>query len=175
MSAMIIDQVRTYYSTYLPQTTASLDDPEEFFQELSDQISQRVEQITAQLETNAIVPGQDYLERVGTLNTLRAQALESALAELLYSTPPEVDEDPEPSQTERDLLVMQQEERAVDQRLEMAPGSPEAIEWDRRYPHLVEEVTWMLTDHGELTVEQKREQLAQIMHRQDEARARLRP
>ncbi|MBF6223502.1 hypothetical protein IU479_36185, partial [Nocardia abscessus] len=60
---------------------------------------------------------------VGTLNTLRAQALESALAELLYSTPPEVDEDPEPSQTERDLLVMQQEERAVDQRLEMAPAA----------------------------------------------------
>ncbi|MBF6485303.1 hypothetical protein IU431_14270 [Nocardia otitidiscaviarum] len=170
---MIIDQVRTYYSTYLPQTTAALDDPETHFQQLAEQISERVQQVSIQLEAEAITPGQDYLERVGTLNTVRSQALEMALAELLYSTAPEVEDDPEPSQTERDLLEMQQEERAVEQRLEMEPGSPEATEWDRRYPHLVEEVAWTLADHDELTTEQKREQLAQILQRQDEARARL--
>ncbi|WP_280404558.1 hypothetical protein [Nocardia brasiliensis] len=168
---MIIDQVRTYYSTYLPQTTEALEDPETHFQQLAEQISERVEQISTRLEADATTPGQDYLERVGTLNTVRAQALEAALAELLYSTPPEVEDDPEPSPTERDLLVMQQEERAVEQRLEMEPGSPEAIEWDRRYPHLVEEVNWVLADHEELTDQQKREQLAQILERQDAARA----
>lgn len=172
---MIIDQVRTYYSTYLPQTTAALSDPEAHFRELADQISQRVEQISTRLEAEALTPGQDYLERVGTLNTLRAQAMESALAELLYSTEPETEDDPEPNRTDRDLLVMQQEERAVDQRLEMEPGSPEATEWDHRYPHLVEEVNWMLADHEGVTDPQKREQLVQILQRQDEARARPQP
>ncbi|MGV9679194.1 hypothetical protein ACWDSJ_28265 [Nocardia sp. NPDC003482] len=167
---MIIDQVRTYYSTYLPQATAALEDPETHFRELAERISERVAQISTQLEADAITPGQDYLERVGTLTTVRAQALEAALAELLYSMPPESQDDPEPSATERDLLVMRQEERAVEQRLEMEPGSPEATEWDRRYPHLVEEVTWLLADHEGLTEQQKREQLAQILARQDAAR-----
>ncbi|WP_040742198.1 hypothetical protein [Nocardia tenerifensis] len=168
---MIIDQVRTYYSTQLPHTTAALEDPESHFQQLAEQISQRVEQIVTRLAAEATTPGQDFLERVGTLNTVRAQALEAALAELLYVMPPEIEDDPAPSATERDLLVMQQEERAVDQRMDMEPGSPEAIEWDRRYPHLVEEVNWMLADHEELTEAQKREQLAQILERQDAARA----
>ncbi|WP_278262828.1 hypothetical protein [Nocardia sp. AG03] len=167
---MIIDKVRTYFTTYLPRTTQLLKDPQTHFQQLADQISQRIEQISTHLETDAITPGQDYLQRVGTLNTVRAQATEMALAELLYSMPPENQDDPEPSRTERDLLVMQQEERAVEQRLEMEPGSLEASEWDRRYPHLVEEVHWMLSDHDELTAQQKREQLALILERQDAAR-----
>ncbi|WP_446225053.1 hypothetical protein ACTWPB_08045 [Nocardia sp. IBHARD005] len=167
---MIIDQVRTYYTTYLPRTTQALEDPQTHFQQLAEQISERVEQISTQLETEAITPGQDYLERAGTLNTVRAQATEMALAELLYSMPQENQDDPEPTRTERDLLVMQQEEQAVEQRLEMESGSPEAIEWDRRYPHLVEEVHWMLSDHDDLTAEQKREQLALILERQDAAR-----
>ncbi len=170
-----VEKVRSYWRTYLPQATAQLPDPETHFQDLAEQISERVDQIAAELSASQPTLPDDYLARVGTLNTMRLQAQEMALDELLFSTPPEpeADEDPEPSSRERDLLTMQQEEAAVARRLEMEPGSPEAIEWDRRWPHLVEEVTWMLGNHDDLTTSQRRAQLAEIIQRQDVARAAL--
>ncbi|MGW5317781.1 hypothetical protein [Nocardia thailandica] len=180
--SVYVETVRTYWQTYLPRATAQLPNPEAHFRKLAEQISVRVDQIATLLESEASMsPNEptlpdDYLARVGTLNTMRAQAREMAFEEVLYSMPPESEQDDEELETssrDRDLLTMQQEEAEVRRRLEMEPGSPEAIEWDRRRPHLIEEVNWMLEDHADLTEAQKREQLAEIMQRQDAARAQL--
>lgn len=173
-----VERVRNYWRTYLPQATAQLDDPETHFRELAEQISERTDQIAASLSANQPTLPDDYLARVGTLNTMRDQAQEVAYDEILFSNPPEepeIDEDEETSSRDRDLLTMQHEEAAVARRLEMETGSPDAIDWDRRHPHLAEEVDWMLADHADLTTSQKRAQLAEIMQRQDAARAQLQP
>ena len=167
-----VDRVREYYLTYLPRASTELSDPAAHFQELADRISHRVEQVETRLQAEAATPGQDYLERMGTLHAVRAQALELALDELLYSIPPEADQTPATSARDAGLLVMRQEEQAIQDRLEIPNGSREAQEWDRRYPHLLEELAWLQTEHGDLTTEEKRQQLAAILDRQEQARSR---
>lgn len=165
-----LEAVRVYYQDYLPNRAAALSDPEAHYRQLAEQISEQVAQVSAQIEAKTAEPGEDYLTRFGKLNTARAQAEELALHDLLYSIPPETDEDVPASSRDQSLLVMREEENAIAQRLQMEERTPEAHSWDQRYPHLVEEVRWLQSDHEGVTEQQKKEQLERILAVQDAAR-----
>lgn len=166
-----LERIRTYYQDFLPIQAAELEDPEGFYLELAERISDQVAELSAQIEAASIVPGETYVRRMGSLNVARVQAEEIAFNEILYSTPPETPEAGETSNSrDVDLAALTRESAAVDQRLEMEDGSAEAMAWDAQYPHLFEEVVWMRSDHEGLSEEQKRAQLQAIFAAQDAAR-----
>lgn len=166
-----LEQVRTYFRNYLPSRVATLEDPESYFAELAEAIAEQVATVSTQLEVTSRLPEESYLQRVGRLNAVRAQAQELALTEILYSIPTETSESDDVSNArDVELATATAESNEVDRRLEMEEESAEAIDWDRRFPHLIEEVRWMQSDHGNLSEEEKRAQLQAIFAAQDAAR-----
>lgn len=66
-----------------PRRVAAIEDPTQFFTQLGEQVADQVEQIVLALEAD-LDPGLAYLDRVGQMNAIRAQAEEVALADLVY-------------------------------------------------------------------------------------------
>ena len=71
-----------------PARYAALEDPEEFFEQLGESAAVQIDQVASSLERQ--VP-QDlpYLERVGQFQSIRLQAEETVLTDLVYSLEPE--------------------------------------------------------------------------------------
>lgn len=67
-----------------PSRYATLDDPATFFRTLGESAATQVDQIAATLERQ-LDPNLPYLERVGQMNSIRMQAEESVLHDLVYS------------------------------------------------------------------------------------------
>ena len=153
-----LDRVRTYFSTHLP---GPLD--ESRCLDLADRIAERVEQIESELQQSALHPGMSYLDRRGTIETVRAQAEEVALAELLYSIPVAGDQDND----DRSANELMFDERAIDRRLMMDDESPEAVQWAKEYPHLVDRMKWITTDHAGETPQETSIQIARILDREN--------
>ena len=97
MSVIYTEMVRRYYTEHRPlatQALGTLQETEDFFRHLGAQIEEQVQQSEDQIAGTAPV-GETYLQHVGRLRMARAQAQEIALADLLYSTPPEDDDEEE--------------------------------------------------------------------------------
>ncbi len=111
MSVIYTETVRRYFTEHRPLATEALGTPQEmedFFRYLGAQIEEQVQQSEDQIVGPAPV-GETYLEHVGRLRMARAQAQEIALADLLYSTQPEDDDDEEISPRQQQLLQMGRE------------------------------------------------------------------
>jgi len=110
MSVIYTEMVRRYYTEHRPLATEALGTPQEteaFFRQLGALIEEQVQQSEDQIAGPAPV-GETYLQHVGRLRMARSQAQEIALADLLYSTPPEND-DEETSPRGLELLQMTRE------------------------------------------------------------------
>jgi len=110
MSVIYTETVRRYFTEHRPLATEALGTPQEtedFFRQLGAQIEEQVQQGEDQIAGRAPV-GETYLQHVGRLRMARAQAQEIALADLLYSTPPEND-DEEISPRGQQLLQIRRE------------------------------------------------------------------
>lgn len=108
MSAIFTETVRRYYTEHRPLATQALGNPQEteaFFRSLGEQIEEQVQQGEDQI-AGTDPAGETYLQKVGRLRMARAQATEIALADLLYSTPPETDDEDETSTRGQELLQM---------------------------------------------------------------------
>ena len=116
MSVTYTEMVRRYYTEHRPLATQALGTPQEtedFFRHLGAQIEEQVQQGEDQIAGTAPV-GETYLEHVGRLRMARAQAQEIALADLLYNTPPEDDDEEEGFSPEyRELLQLMRETQAT--------------------------------------------------------------
>lgn len=166
-------RIRRYYQDFLPTRTEQLEDPETFFRELAEQINTQVIEVTDRLSAQTITPGEDYLIRVGKLNTAKTQAEELAFGELVYSIAPETDEDSEePEEPAATMLTWQRDQAAIAERMAMDQDDDrEAIEdWNAGHPHLQEMVTWLQSDHSGMDQEQMDNELEQVYARAQQAR-----
>jgi len=110
MSVIYTETVRRYFTEHRPLAMEALGTPQEtedFFRRLGAQIEEQVQQSEDQIAGPAPA-GETYLQHVGRLRMARAQAQEIALVDLLYSTPPEND-DEEISPRGQQLLQMRRE------------------------------------------------------------------
>ncbi|MFI7059854.1 TnpV protein [Kribbella sp. NPDC050124] len=99
------DIAMTYYRSHLSTRYAELEDPDEHFRDLGEQIQDQVTDLTPQL-AGPDQPDEGYLAKLGRLNAARNQAEEIVLKELLYSQKPEnepQDLDEETAASYRDL------------------------------------------------------------------------
>ena len=74
----------TYYRDHLSTRYAQLENPNEYFQDLGEQIQGQVVHLTPQLAGPDQL-GEDFLAKTGRLKAAQNQAEEIALNELLYS------------------------------------------------------------------------------------------
>lgn len=81
-----------YWRDHRPLAMGQIEDPTEFFSTLGRQIQAQVDELRTQMEGRD-TPGEGYLDKVGRLNAARALAEEMVMAELVYSQPPEAEED----------------------------------------------------------------------------------
>jgi len=87
---------RNHWKTWLPVRYATIEDPETFFTDLGNQVSDRI----AALELDLLDPdrpGEAFMTRVGDRNMARLRAEEIVLAEMVL-LPPETTEDDEPDE-----------------------------------------------------------------------------
>jgi len=83
------DRAQDHWKKYLPRRYKALPDPEAFFNDLGEQISERVHELTGVLAGENL-PGEDFMVRVGRRNMARLNAESQALQELALL--PEEDE-----------------------------------------------------------------------------------
>jgi hypothetical protein len=74
----------TYYRDHLSTRYAQLENPDEYFRHLGDQIQCQVVHLTPQL-AGPDQPGEGFLAKTGRLNAAQSQAVEIVLHDLLYS------------------------------------------------------------------------------------------
>lgn len=100
----------THWKTHRPTQYAELENPKEFFSQLGEEISQRVQQLRLDLEAaeRPILNQMQDLERIGRLNAIRKQAEELVFEDLVWPQAPEgllpEDESPETSEPPGDRL-----------------------------------------------------------------------
>jgi hypothetical protein len=84
---------REHWRTHLPSRYASLTDPDAFFADLGAQAAVQVIEVWDQLRTAAAMPTDEpYLDRVGRLNSLKRQAEELVLTDLVLLAAEDADE-----------------------------------------------------------------------------------
>lgn len=89
---------RNYFRDYLPTRYSQIENPEEYFQELGQQIQDRIVDLTPGL-AGPDPAGETYLEKVGRLNAAKQQAEERVMADLVYSQTPENESEDLPEET----------------------------------------------------------------------------
>ena len=132
MSVIFTETVRRHYTEHRPLATQALGNPQEmeaFFRSLGAQIEEQVQQGEDQIAGVDPV-GETYLQKVGRLRMARAQATEIALADLLFSTPPETDDEEEFSPRSRELMQLTREIRE-----EMAQLTEQLHQQEMDAPH----------------------------------------
>ena len=83
---------KKHWTEFRPIALAELPDSEEFFLTLGEQMEARIVDLTIQME-GSDSPGEGYLEKVGRLNAAKMQAEEIVLADQVYSTVENEEED----------------------------------------------------------------------------------
>lgn len=129
----------THWKRWLPNRYSQIENPQQFFQDLGQQIEDQVLDLTPQIERRQ-QPSPDYLTRVGQLNMARKMAEERVLADLAYLKPED--------QAEEDSSEEPNTNGAAD--LMDAQGMPK----DRSHP------LWEAQDDPEVSVEDFRSLLA---------------
>ncbi len=83
---------KKHWTEFRPLALAELPESEQFFSTLGEQIQTRIIDLTMTLEGKDS-PGEGYLEKVGRLNAAKMQAEEIVLADLVYASVENQDED----------------------------------------------------------------------------------
>lgn len=102
---------RDYFRDHLPSRYSQIQDPDQFFQDLGQQIQNQVADLTPQL-AGPDPAGEEYLAKLGRLNAAKRQAEELVMADLVYSQAPEhesEDLDPETAAYYGDLQETMQD------------------------------------------------------------------
>lgn len=81
-------KIRTYYETYLPSRVKAMPDPETFYRRQAAEVARQIRVLETPL-VGKDDPGEEFLGKVGRLQTARRQAEEKILGEVLYSLTPE--------------------------------------------------------------------------------------
>lgn len=89
---------KEHWTEFRPMALAELPESEEFFSALGQQMQARIIDLAIQLEGKD-TPGEGYLEKVGRLNAAKMQAEEIVLAETVYSTVEDQDDEETDSKT----------------------------------------------------------------------------
>ncbi|MCA1679745.1 MAG: TnpV protein [Actinobacteria bacterium] len=98
-----------------PDRYATIADPQTFFRDLGEQAETQIQELAARL-AGPDQPGEEYLQKVGRLNMARLQAEEAVLADLVWiSGPEEEEESPDPTtawvtQTMREMAASDEDE-----------------------------------------------------------------
>lgn len=83
---------REHWTTYAPSRVNQLENPDEFFTALGEQVAERISTLSREIEAQS--PAEpDYLHQVGRLTAIRKQAEETVLTELVWLTPDQVEYD----------------------------------------------------------------------------------
>ncbi|MCL2586555.1 MAG: hypothetical protein FWE35_29355 [Streptosporangiales bacterium] len=79
---------QAHFRKYLPERYAAIENPQEFFTELGEEVSAEIADRWAQMQAAAGNPaGEDFTDRVGRLNALKKQAEETVLNERVLLAP----------------------------------------------------------------------------------------
>lgn len=99
-------RAKEHWTKCLPERVAQLENPEEFFTSLGEQVADRVFDISCSLEAQHAerIRDADYLTRVGILTNIQRQAEEIAMSEMVL-LPPEVEEDEFPEDEEEEVAM----------------------------------------------------------------------
>ena len=73
-----------HWKKYAPARYATLTDPDAYFRTVGESAASQIDQIASSLERQ-LDPDLPYLERVGQMNSIRLQAEETVLNDLVYS------------------------------------------------------------------------------------------
>jgi len=73
-----------HWKKFAPTRYATLTKPDEYFQSVGESAASQIDQIASSLERQ-LDPNLPYLERVGQMNSIRLQAEEAVLNDLVYS------------------------------------------------------------------------------------------
>lgn len=73
-----------HWKKFAPTRYATLMKPDEYFQSVGESAASQIDQIASSLERQ-LDPNLPYLERVGQMNSIRLQAEEAVLNDLVYS------------------------------------------------------------------------------------------
>lgn len=86
---------REHWQRWLPERYAAIENPDEFFADLGEEVSAEIAERWGVMQATAgNPPGEDFLDRVGRLNALKKQAEESVLSERVLLAPePGVEDD----------------------------------------------------------------------------------
>jgi hypothetical protein len=77
-----------HWRRWLPERYATIENPDEYFANLGEEVAADIEQRWAELQAQAgNPPGEDFTDRVGRLNALKKQAEETVLAERVLLAP----------------------------------------------------------------------------------------
>lgn len=79
-----------HWQRYAPNRYASLDNPQEYFTEMGEAISNEIEAISDHLQRQ-LPKNLEFMDRLGQMNMIRHQAEETVLGELVYSVETETD------------------------------------------------------------------------------------
>lgn len=119
---------REHWTKYAPSRVAQLENPDEFFESLGEQVADRVTTLSRILEGQHR-PSPDYLNQVALLNAYRKQAEERALSDLVWLTPDQVEYDeteaasqelgelPDRAELERQIRYLQEDQSDPDSAL----------------------------------------------------------
>jgi len=83
---------KKHWIEFRPMALAELPESEEFFSTLGEQMQAQILDLAYKL-AGKDTPGEGYLEKVGRLNAAKMQAEEIVLAETVYSTVEDQDQD----------------------------------------------------------------------------------
>ena len=89
---------RDYFRDYLPTRYSQIENPDEFFQDLGQQIQDQITDLTPEL-AGPDPAGEDYLEKVGRLKAAKDRAAEMVMTEMVYSQRPENEQEDLPEET----------------------------------------------------------------------------
>jgi hypothetical protein len=87
-----------YFRDFLPDRYSQIEDPEEFFQDLGQQIQDQITDLTPEL-AGEDPKGEGFLEKVGRLKAAEKLAAERVMAEMVYSQVPENETEDLPEET----------------------------------------------------------------------------
>jgi hypothetical protein len=79
---------RRHWTRYAPKRVAALENPEEFFRVLGEQVHEQVTTLAARL-AGPDLPDEDTLAKTGRLQAARLQAEEAVLTDLVWIVEPE--------------------------------------------------------------------------------------
>lgn len=75
-----------HWMEHLPQRLSQIDNPQQYFESLGEQIEERVDELS-QAIAGEDPPGEGYLDKVGRLNEARQSAQAQALLEMALFDP----------------------------------------------------------------------------------------